>query len=106
MEGFKQRNERTTPVSGWRTDQKAARGDVENQLWTTTDQARCFITAWFRVKKYRDERGGEDGGIFRRKTSTGPNSELYMVLRPSTGQNPIWECKKYTYTILRPILEV
>ena len=105
MEGFKQRNERIIPVSGWRTDQKAARGDVENQLWTTTDQARCFITVWFRVKKYRDERG-EGGGILRRKTSTGPSSELYMVLRASTGQNPSWECKKYMYTILSPILEV
>ena len=93
MEGFKQRNERIIPVSGWRTDQKAARGDVENQLWTATDQARCFITVWFRVKKYRDERG-KDEGIFRRKTSTGPSSELYMVLRASTGQNPSWEHKK------------
>ena len=105
MEGFKQRNERIIPVSGWRTDQKAARGDVENQLWTATDQTRCFITVWFRVKKYRDERG-EDEGIFRRKTSTGPSSELYVVLRASTGQNPSWECKKYMYTILSPILEV
>ena len=40
-------------------------------------------------------RRGEDGGIFRRKTSTGPSSELHMVLRPSMGQKSSWEYKIY-----------
>lgn len=71
MEGFKQRNERIIPVSGWRTDQKAARGDVENQLWTATDQARCFITVWFRVKKYR-ERGERMKGYLGGKHQQAP----------------------------------
>lgn len=54
LDGFQQREEEIIPASGWRMDQKAARGDVENQLCTATDQARSLRAAWFRVKEHRD----------------------------------------------------
>lgn len=59
-------------------------------------------TVWFRVKKYRDERG-EGGGYLGEKHQR-LASELYMVFRePPQGRIPTGNARN-TYTILSPIL--